>query len=159
MGFIRACPSRGAPAHVPVSGRRAMQQRSVPALDTVSASRKRKLLASILAVPLVSGLSLSEARAAEAYWDTNADTAGAGTNPGTWGLDAFWTTDATGSTTPTNAWTADDFAIFSAGDDLTGAYTATLNGTQAASGIRLDRKSTRLNSSNLVSSYAVFCLK
>ena len=46
-----------------------------------------------------------------------------------WGVDAFWTLDSTGSTTPTAAWTANDVAIFSAGADAAGTYTVTVDST------------------------------
>src|SRR5688500_19279833 len=44
-------------------------------------------------------------------------------------------------------------------DFTSGTFTDVTNGFQSAFDARLDRKSTRLNSSHLVISYAVFCLK
>src|SRR5262245_10437281 len=74
--------------------------------------------------------------AADRYWDINGDTAGAGgaTPAGTWNAaNTFWSSDSTGLSA-TSAWTAGDKAIFSAGNDASGAFTVTVSGAQDASG-------------------------
>jgi autotransporter-associated beta strand protein len=69
------------------------------------------------------------------YWDSNDAASGAGSSPaGTWGTDAFWSTDSTGSSLP-SAWTDGYFATFAAGGDATGAYTVTNTGTRTLPGI------------------------
>ena len=70
------------------------------------------------------------------YWDTNGTgTAGSGAATGTWGTDAFWTTDATGanvgSPTLTAATTNADDLFFSAGTNGT-TGTGTINFNEAA---------------------------
>ncbi len=70
------------------------------------------------------------------YWDLNGDVAGAGsaTPSGTWGADSNWGTSPAG-TGVTGPWTPGASAVFSAGDDATGAYTITVDGTQNVAGI------------------------
>src|SRR5688500_5489272 len=105
-----------------------MQQRSIPQRHQASVLRNRKLLASVAAVPLISGLMQAPAFALDAYWDTNGATAGAGSIAGIWGTDAFWSPDPNGEAA-TVAWTPADKAIFSAGNDLIGPYTLSLGAT------------------------------
>ena len=65
---------------------------------------------------------------AQLYWDTNGATAGAGgTSPsGIWDTSTSSWNDNSGGTTGTSKWSAGETAIFSAGTDATGAFTATI---------------------------------
>ena len=77
------------------------------------------------------------------HWDIDGATAGAGgaTPSGTWdGATSNWSTDATGSS-GTSTWGADNVAVFSAGNDATGSYTVTVDGTQGARGLWLQEGS------------------
>lgn len=76
------------------------------------------------------------ARAGNLYWDTNGAAAGSGGSApsGTWGTDTFWSASPVGNA-PTGLWTNGETAVFSAGNDATGTFAVTLNGTQAAGGI------------------------
>ena len=55
------------------------------------------------------------------YWDSNADTAGFGSATGTWGVDANWNSNETGTTTPTTVDTtaADDLFLGTRSNGLT----------------------------------------
>ncbi len=78
-------------------------------------------------------LTGTAAHAVTYYWDSNGTgVAGAGPTPnGTWGLDAFWSTDSTGanvgSPVLTATTTALDNVVFSAGTDAVNPYTIGLN--------------------------------
>jgi autotransporter-associated beta strand protein len=69
------------------------------------------------------------------YWDADGVTAGAGgaSPTGDWS-GQNWTTDPLGLTAG-STWTADSTAVFAAGQEATGAYTVTLDGTQQAANI------------------------
>lgn len=96
---------------------------------------RRFFIPTILATALAMALAIKPAKAADSYWDANADTAGAGATPtGTWGTDNFWSTSVDGDVV-TAAWVSGDVAIFSAGTDATSAYAVTLNGTQTIGGL------------------------
>lgn len=83
-------------------------------------------------------LALSQSgHAANLYWDADGATAGGSgstTAAGTWGSSTFWSTSADGDVA-TTAWAAGNTAVFSAGTDVTGAYTVSLSGSQAAAGV------------------------
>ena len=71
------------------------------------------------------------------YWDIDGATAGAGgaTPSGTWNaLNTLWSPSSDGDVA-TAAWTPGQAAVFSAGSDATGAYTVTVDGTQAIGGL------------------------
>src|SRR5882672_3576445 len=70
---------------------------------------------------------------ADLFWDSNGTGTGGSattTAPGTWGTSNFWSTDSTGASA-TGAWVPGENAIFSAGTNVTGAYTVTVNGPQS----------------------------
>ena len=73
------------------------------------------------------------ATAATNYWDTNGTVEGFGTASGTWGVDAFWSGDATGLSVPavTHTTTADDL-LFGTRQHGLAAGTLTVEGTQQA---------------------------
>ena len=74
-----------------------------------------------------------------AYWDSDGVIAGAGgaTPTGTWGSDLYWSTAAAGDAA-TAAWNAGETAVFAAGTDATGVYTATVAGTQDIGGLTVE---------------------
>lgn len=103
-----------------------------------------------LATSVAALLAASPASAVNLYWDTNGTgVAGSGAHTGTWGTDAFWSTDSTGANvgspvltaTTTNA----DDLFFAAGTNGT-AGTVTVNGTQAARSITIEEGAVTLNS-------------
>jgi fibronectin-binding autotransporter adhesin len=99
-------------------------------------SGMKKALLALALLSLIGRIGL-----ADLYWDSNADTPGAGTTPnGTWGTDTFWSADPAGAAA-TAGWTSGETAVFSAGTDATGAYTVTISGTQTAAGIRVEEGS------------------
>lgn len=114
--------------------------------------RTRALLASVLAVPVMT--SLGQAAYGQLYWDANGTADGSGTTPtGTWGSDLFWNdqsdgTDGGGFGT-IGAWTDGQLAVFSAGNDASGAYTVTVTGTQTAGGINIQTGTLTLSGGNL----------
>jgi len=83
------------------------------------------------------------------YWDTDGTNSGgsAGTTaPGTWGIDAFWNTaGAGGAGTFITTTTASDDLFFSAGTDVTGASTVTVDGTQMASSLTVEEGQVTVN--------------
>ena len=85
---------------------------------------------------LLSTAAASRVGATTVYWDTNADSPGAG-NPanGAW-TGAFWSLDPEGQLPVTTPWVANDTAVFSAGTDATGAYT--VSGNASAAGITVE---------------------
>ena len=94
-------------------------------------SRAARVLAAAVGGVLACGPGL--ARAADQYWDVNGSTAGAGgaTPLGTWDAGAAnWTSDPAGASA-TTTWADGNTAIFSAGNDATGAYTVTVSGAVA----------------------------
>ncbi|MBN8460899.1 MAG: autotransporter-associated beta strand repeat-containing protein [Verrucomicrobia bacterium] len=92
----------------------------------------------VAAVVLSLGSTLvPDARAGDLYWDANGATAGSGNVGGTWNSGTNWTTDSTGATA-TVGWTDGENAIFSAGTDGTGAWTATITGSITTPLIKLE---------------------
>lgn len=82
--------------------------------------------------------SVPSARAGDLYWDANGATAGSGNVGGNWDtVTANWTTDSTGAIATTN-WIDGENAIFSAGTDGTGAWTATVVGTIATPLVKVE---------------------
>lgn len=76
---------------------------------------------------------VSTAVAATNYWDTNGTAEGFGTASGTWGVDAFWSSDATGLAAPTvTHTTTDDDLLFGTRQHGLAAGTLTVEGTQQA---------------------------
>ena len=105
----------------------------------------RMVRAAALAASLA--MTASVATAAPLYWDSDgANTGGSAsaTATGTWGTSNFWSTSSTG-TAVTGAWVTDETAVFSAGTDVTGAYTVTVNGTQQAAGITFEEGNVTLS--------------
>src|SRR5688572_17222065 len=74
--------------------------------------------------------------AAPLYWDSNGITGGTSNVGGTWGTDAFWTSNSAG-TTATGAWVTDSTAVFSAGTNG-GTFTVSVSGTQQADGLTFE---------------------
>jgi fibronectin-binding autotransporter adhesin len=90
-----------------------------------------------VAVFFASAFLLLPACAQSLYWDANGTNSGGSSNTvasGTWGLNNFWSTSSVG-TNATTGWTSGGTAIFSAGTNVTGAYTVNVNGNQTAAGI------------------------
>ncbi len=89
--------------------------------------------------------------AANAYWDINGTTAGAGgaTPSGTWSTAATnWNYLADGTGT-TFGWTNGDNAVFSAGTDATGTFTATISGGVTAQNITVEEGNVTIAGSTL----------
>lgn len=81
---------------------------------------------------LLSSATASPVGAATVYWDSNAETPGAGAAPaGDWAASFFWSPDAAGESSDPLGWVSGDVAVFSAGTDATNAYTVTGNATTA----------------------------
>lgn len=75
------------------------------------------------------------------YWDSDEATDGGSsdnTANGNWGTSAFWSPDAAGSSATTATWIPANTAVFSAGSDVTGSSTVTLNANTAADGLRFE---------------------
>lgn len=71
------------------------------------------------------------------YWDLNGATAGAGgpSPSGVWNSsNAYWSTSIDG-TISTSTFAPNNIAVFSAGDDATGAYTIEKNGAESVNGL------------------------
>ncbi len=84
------------------------------------------------------------------YWDTNANTAGAGATPtGNWNATANWNTSATGTGGTLAGWTANNHAVFSAGNDAVNAYTVTLTGGISVGNITFEEGTTLITGSTL----------
>jgi len=95
----------------------------------------------LVALTLVAVSSVS-VPAAEVYWDANGPSSGGSsdfTASGTWGSSEFWNTDPDGGAgTFSTAVDFGDTAVFSAGNDVTGAYSVTVSGTQSVVGVRVE---------------------
>lgn len=72
-------------------------------MDAVTSSIIRPIMKLRLFYPIFLVLFSHSAKAAEYWWDSNADTPGFGNTTGTWGTSAFWTTSSAGTATPTAA--------------------------------------------------------
>ncbi|HVU08505.1 MAG TPA: autotransporter-associated beta strand repeat-containing protein [Verrucomicrobiae bacterium] len=86
-------------------------------------------------------------RAQNLYWDANGASSGGSSNtvaPGTWGVNNFWSTNSAG-TSATTGWTSGRTAVFSAGTNVTGAYTVNVSGNQTAGGITFQSGMVTLN--------------
>lgn len=83
---------------------------------------------------LLSIAAFATPHAAPLYWDTNGAAVYSGNAGGTWGTDAFWSTNANGLA-PTGAYVTGSEAVFAAGIDGTGTYTVTLGSNQSATGL------------------------
>lgn len=70
----------------------------------------------------------SSASGGTLYWDVNGATAGSGNAGGSWDSGTNWTSDAAGGSS-TTGWVNGESAVFSAGTDGTGAWTATIDGS------------------------------
>jgi autotransporter-associated beta strand protein len=79
-------------------------------------------------------ITFGSSSAATLYWDTNAENVYSGNAGGTWGTDAFWSTDARGLATTGN-YVPGSGVVFAAGIDGTGSYTVTLSSSQTATGL------------------------
>jgi autotransporter-associated beta strand protein len=86
------------------------------------------------AVLLFSFIALTPAHAVTLYWDTNGANAYSGNAGGTWGTDAFWSSDARGLSA-TGGYVSGSAVAFAAGIDGTGTYTVTLGANQTATGL------------------------
>lgn len=87
------------------------------------------------------------------YWDSDGVTAGGSANTvaaGTWGTSAFWSTavNGDGATFIANPLITDDL-FFSASNDVTGAYTVTVNAAQVAKTITFEEGTVTLNGGDL----------
>lgn len=111
----------------------------------------KKRSCSVVAIALGMAFATSTLRAADSFWDINGATPGAGgTAPaGPWdATTANWSADSTGSS-PTAAWTPGDTAVFSAGNDATGAFTVTVSSTQTVAGVRVEEGTVTLSGGTL----------
>ena len=99
-------------------------------MKTNNTSQRHSALTAALAVlaALLTHFAASSASAATYYWDTDGTTAGFGDNAGTWGADAFWSTNTTGgaSSVFTDRTTTNDLVNFA------GTGTLALGSTAAA---------------------------
>lgn len=107
--------------------------------------RRSSLLSSSLLLRSIIALgawaSTGQLHAADIYWDSDGATAGGSsgtTATGNWGTSAFWSTDSTGASPTTATWAGTDTAVFSAGTDVTGASTVTINANTAAAGLKFE---------------------
>src|SRR5262245_512377 len=118
----------------------------IPIFRVATRPRAGSLRPTALALALaVCALNPVPARAQSLYWDSNADTAGAGTTPaGIWGTDSFWSADPLGLVIP-GAWVPGNSAVFSAGTDATGAFAVTLSGAQTAGSLSFEEGSVTLS--------------
>ena len=74
------------------------------------------------------------------YWDVNGANFGGSNTPtamGIWGVNSFWSSSADGDMA-TMPWTDGENAIFSAGTNVTGAYTVTVSGIQAVNNLAIE---------------------
>jgi len=93
-------------------------------------------------IAICAALAVSQSTFAWAalYWDANGALPGGSNSseaPGAWGSDAFWSIDQDGNSA-TGAWVADETAVFSASNNVTGAFDVAVNGTQSANGINFE---------------------
>jgi len=111
--------------------------------------RQVKLVRAVASVAL--GLVLASAASADLFWDSDGATAGGSggtTAVGTWGTSNFWSADSTGASA-TGPWVDNENALFSAGTDVTGAYTVTVNGTQNVNTITFQEGTVTLSGGTL----------
>jgi|GEM_PF-4331767 len=98
--------------------------------------KKHRIPKSSLAALLLLAALPQASRAANYYWDTNGATAGFGSAGGTWGTDTNWSTDDSGSISPTViSPTTSDNLNFGIGATGLGAGTVAVTGTQNAATI------------------------
>ena len=92
----------------------------------------RNLAGSIAGLLLLAALPQA-AHADSYYWDADSITAGFGAAGGTWGTDAFWSTDDSGANSPAvTSPTTSDNLNFGAGVTGLGGGTVSVTGTQSA---------------------------
>jgi autotransporter-associated beta strand protein len=115
-------------------------------------NRKLARRASILAAAVAGlGLAASAAQAATKYWDANGSTVGAGSAGGLWDTSlSRWSSSSVGTAAP-GTWTANDDAIFSAGNDLTGSPIWGINNgaTQTANSVTFQEGTSTLSGGTL----------
>jgi autotransporter-associated beta strand protein len=105
------------------------------AFDTITWARGDKVLMDEIRF----GGSYKSVIESGANWDLNGNVAGAGgaSPSGTWNTDAIWNLAPDGTLVPI-PWQAGGVAVFAAGNDATGPYTVTVNGTQDIGGIAVE---------------------
>jgi autotransporter-associated beta strand protein len=103
--------------------------------DTISFARGDRMVMDEIRF----GASYASVTDTGTFWDLNGDVAGAGstTPSGTWGTDSNWGTKPDG-TVATGPWVPGGTAVFSAGNDATGSYTITVDGTQDLAGLTIE---------------------
>lgn len=101
---------------------------------------------------LIFAATASSAFSGTVYWDNNGTAANTGTTAGgTWGTDSFWNSESSGTGGSANAWVDGDTAVFSSGDNFTGAYSVGVTGTQTVGGITFKNGAVTLNGSGIIS--------
>ena len=85
------------------------------------------------------------------YWDANGATLGAGgpTPTGTWGVDAYWSTNAYGFGSATQGWDPNNAAVFSAAGDAIGTFTVNVSGPQTAKSLIFEEGNVTLSGGSL----------
>src|SRR4051812_31011467 len=141
---------------MPLAGRESIVIRSY-SLSHRRRATARVLFTAVAAGPvlLAVGILPSSTRAADLYWDTYGTTLGSGSAApaGAWDATLNWNDQADGGDggglAVISGWVADSNAVFAAGGDATGAYTVTVNGTQSASGMKVEEGAVTLSGGQL----------